>query len=253
MWRLINLMIASMIFFPSQETFMNPEALNLKAEEVYFDTKDKVTLHGQYFQSTSDLCLLFFHGNAGNITMRLPKAKEWIERGFSVFLVDYRGYGKSKGKIDSSKDLHLDAQAALDWLTKNKSLTPSKIILYGESIGAVPSLELASKNKFKAAILEAPFTSLKEMAKIYYGMAPDFMLKDFKMNNDEKIPQIKCPVLIVQGTDDEVVPFEMGKRLFEKAPEPKQFLEIKGAHHNDISDIGKPDFFDIPAEFAKKA
>ena len=210
-------------------------------------------LHGWFFEAPeSKACLLFFHGNADNISSRLPKAKAWIDRGVSVFLLDYRGYGKSKGDIKEGDDLIKDADAALKWLKETKAYSASQLTLYGESIGAVPAIELSNKEKFKAIILEAPFTSLKELAKHHYGMAPDFMLKDFLMDNEAKISKVKSPVFVLHGAEDEIVPFAMGKRLFEKAPEPKEFLEIRGARHNDISVVGGSDFFDKPFQFATR-
>ena len=98
-------------------------------------------------------------------------------------------------------------------------------------------------------ILEAPFTSLREMAKIHYGFVPDFFLKDFIMDNESRISQLKSPVFILHGTADEIVPIQMGKRLFAQAPEPKRMFEIQGAHHNDISEVGGQSFFDEPFRF----
>ena len=244
-------MIASMIFFPTREFETKPQDFGMTAEDVWCKTADGIKLHGWYFDAKKEggLNLLFFHGNAGNISIRLSQAKEWTERGISVLLLDYRGFGKSEGAIKHGDDLIKDAQAALEWLKKNKRVDISQMILFGESIGAVPAIELASRYKFKAIIIEAPFTSIKELAKKHYGMAPDFMLKDFLMDNESKIGKLQTPVFILHGTEDEVVPFEMGTRLFEKAPEPKQFLAITGAHHNDITMVGGEEFYEKPSQF----
>lgn len=248
---LVNMMITSMIFFPVREFSARPEDFNLTAEDMWCETEDGVRLHGWFFKAKeSSFYLLFFHGNADNISIRLPKAEQWVKRGVSVLLVDYRGYGKSEGSIKTGDDLTMDARAALKWLQEKKDYAPSKIILYGESIGAVPAIDLATEEKFKAIILEAPFTSLKELAKRHYGLAPDFLLKDFLMDNTSKISRLKSPLFILHGTEDEIVPFEMGKQLFEKAPAPKQFLAIEHAHHNDISVVGGKDFFEQPFRFA---
>lgn len=243
-------MIASMIFFPVKDFSLTPAQFGLVAIDVFIKTQDGLKLHGWFFPvKDSKLCLLLFHGNADNISIRLPKAKAWIDRGVSVFLLDYRGYGKSQGQIKSANDLVKDAKAALAWL-KTKNHASSQIILYGESIGSVPAIELAANEKFKTIILEAPFTSLADMAKLIYGMAPGFMLRDFEMNNEEKIPRLKTPVLILQGTDDEVVPFSMGQRLFKKAPEPKGFFEIKNGHHNDLAETAGEAYYTKPYDFA---
>ena len=246
-------MIASMIFFPVKDFSLKPGDLNLAAEDVFVKTEDGVKLHGWFFAvPDSKSCLIVFHGNADNISIRLPKAKAWAERGVSVLLLDYRSYGKSEGEIKSSADLTKDAKAGLEWLKNNKNFHAPQIILYGESIGSVPAIELAAKEKFKAVILESPFTSLKDMAKLLYGMAPDILLKDFEMNNEEKIAGLKTPVFVLQGTDDEVVPFSMGQRVFKKAPEPKMFFEIKNGHHNDLAEKAGEDYYVKPYEFASK-
>lgn len=243
-------MIASMIFFPVKDFSLTPDQFGLTAKDVFVKTEDDVKLHGWFFPvKDSKICLLLFHGNADNISIRLPKAKAWVDRGASVLLLDYRGYGKSEGEIKTANDLVEDAKAGLAWL-KEQNYPSSQIILYGESIGSVPAIELAANEKFKAIILEAPFTSLKDMAKLFYGMAPDFVLKDFEMNNEEKIQQLKTPVLILQGTDDEVVPFSMGQRLFKKAPEPKSFFEIKDGHHNDLPEKAGEAYYATPYDFA---
>lgn len=250
---LINLMIASMIFFPAKDFPLMPEHLGLNAQDVFVKTEDGVHLHGWFFPvEKSQFCLLLFHGNAGNISLRLPKAKAWTDRGVSVLLIDYRGYGKSEGEIKSSADLTKDAKAALDWLKRKRNYATTQIILYGESLGAVPAIELAGHELFKAVILEAPFTSLKDMAKMLYGMAPDFLLKDFEMNNEEKITRLKSPVFFLQGTDDEVVPFSMGQRLFQLAPEPKGFFKVKGGRHNDLAEKAGEDYYAKPYEFVQR-
>ena len=247
---LVNALIASMIFFPVRPFSARPLDFGLQAEDAWCRTEDGVLLHGWFIQAQAERpCLLLFHGNADNISIRLPKAKEWASRGLSVLLIDYRGYGKSGGRISSGEDLYRDARAGLKWLREKKKLTSAQIVLYGESIGSVPAIRLGTEEPFKAVILEAPFTSLREMAKIHYGFVPDFFLKDFIMDNESRISQLKSPVFILHGTADEIVPIQMGKRLFAQAPEPKRMFEIQGAHHNDISEVGGQSFFDEPFRF----
>lgn len=248
----INTMIASMIFFPTREFSLEPNRLGLAYEDVFCKTRDNVQIHGWFLSpkaGSSNLCLLFFHGNADNISIRLPKAKEWVDRGISVFLVDYRGYGKSGGEIKRGEDLYEDGKAAFDWV-RQRGFHPSQIVLYGESLGGVPAIRLGSEEKCKAVILEAPFTSTKELAKKHYGLTPpDFMIKDFLFDNESEITKLKTPLLVVHGTADEIVPFEMGKRLFDQAPSPKEFFEIRNARHNDISEVGGIQFYEKPLQF----
>jgi hypothetical protein len=245
-------MIASMLFFPSREFAYQPADFGLQFEEVWCETQDHVRLHGWFLKAennATDLCLLFFHGNAGNISIRLSKAREWINRGVSVFLIDYRGFGRSAGKMHSGNDIYLDAQAAYRWLNVEKTYKPAQIILYGESVGSVPAIELATRESVKGLVLEAAFTSLKEVAKIHYGFAPDFLLQNFQFPNEEKISKIKCSAFIIHGTADEIIPFSMGERLFKAAPGPKEFLPVSGGHHNDLEETGGRAFFDQPFHF----
>ena len=249
---LVNLMIASMIFFPVREFSFRPEEFGLTFENAWCETQDGLKIHGWFLKApNASTCLLFFHGNADNISIRLPKAQEWVKRGVSVLLVDYRGYGQSEGKIKKGKDLYADGEAAFKWLREAKNLKPEQLILYGESIGSVPAIELALNHRFKSIVLEAPFTSIVELARHHYGgWIPEFLLKDFLLDNEAKISQLKAPLFILHGEDDEIVPITMGKRLFEQAPEPKQFFEIPGAHHNDISEVGGTEFYERPFRFA---
>ncbi|OGW79728.1 MAG: hypothetical protein A3G33_01610 [Omnitrophica bacterium RIFCSPLOWO2_12_FULL_44_17] len=244
-------MIISMLFFPSKEFTTGPSDFGLVSEDMWCQTEDRVKIHGWYLPALqSEKCLLFFHGNAGNISIRLPKAKEWVSRGVSVLLMDYRGYGKSEGNIKGGKDLFCDTRAALSWLVKEKKIDPSKIVLYGESIGSVFAIQLATEQKFHAIILEAPFTSVKKIGEVHYGIVPDFILGDFKLyNNETAISKVQCPVFLVQGTDDEIVPPAMGKLIFENAPQPKEMLAVPSGHHNDLPDVAGKDFFEKPLNF----
>lgn len=248
---LVNTMVASMIFFPTREYLAEPKDYHLAYEDAWPSTDDNVRLHGWFLEAEgASFCLIFFHGNATNISGVLLYAQEWVARGVSVLLLDYRGYGQSEGSIKVGSDIFLDAEAGVRWLGSEKGFAPSQIILYGQSIGAAAAIELATRERFRALVLEAPFTSIEDLSRTHYGFAPGFLLKDFSYRNEAKMKQIKCRLLIVHGTEDEVCPFWMGKRLFEAAPDPKEFLEIEGAHHNDLFDVAGNDAFDRPIRFA---
>ncbi|OGX05001.1 MAG: hypothetical protein A3G87_10395 [Omnitrophica bacterium RIFCSPLOWO2_12_FULL_50_11] len=250
---LVNTLVASMIFFPTREYIAQPEDYDLAYEDAWPRTEDNVRIHGWFFGADgASLCLIFFHGNATNISGVLPYAKEWVRRGISVLLLDYRGYGQGEGSIKAGTDIFWDAEAGVEWLRIEKGFAPSQIILYGQSIGAAPAIELAAREKFRAAVLEAPFTSIEDLGRTHYGFAPVFLLKDFSYENEPKMSQIKSPLFILHGTEDEVCPFWMGKRLFELAPEPKEFLEIQGARHNDLLFVAGSDAFDRPFQFVSK-
>ena len=247
-------MIATLIFFPTRDYTALPEHYGLKSEEVRVTTEDGVKLIGWFLpaEPVSAGVVYLLHGNAGNISDRLFKAAEWVRRGFSVFLLDYRSYGKSEGKITSERDLVLDAEAGIRWLREVKKVENAKLILYGESIGCAPVIELARKTPFRALILEAPFTSLPEVCKVHYPFIPTAILGAFQLRNLDKISEIKSPVFVIHGEDDEICPFSMGEMIFEKAPEPKEFFRIPHGHHNDLPDAGGPSFYDKPVQFISK-
>lgn len=250
---LLNLMLSSFIFFPEKSFYALPREYGLSEENIFFSTQDGLRLHGWFLQaSPSKATLLFFHGNAGNISGRLSKAKGWVERGISVFLVDYRGYGRSEGRIKKGGDLLEDARGALRWLEEERKIPPEKIILYGESIGSYPAIALAQERKFSGLVLEAPFTSFFELAKRHYGWLPEFLLKDFQMKNQDLLPSVRAPVFILHGDRDEICPRQMGERLYELAPSPKEFYVVQGGGHNDLPEVAAAPYFDYPYRFLAK-
>jgi len=254
---IVNLMITSMIFFPEKAFYEKPEDYGFQWEDVFVQTSDGVKIHGWFLRAQEEKgVLLFLHGNAGNISGRLFKAKGWLERGFSVFLVDYRSYGQSEGTIRHGEDIMRDAEAAFRWLEVEKKISPSRMILYGESLGTYPVIRLAGQYRVAALILEAPYASFRELASIHYAMIPGFLtemlLSDFAFPNIDVIDKIKAPLLILHGDRDEVCPYEMGQRLFAKAPEPKVLFSIPSGTHNDLPAVAGEDYWEKPVEFVKK-
>ena len=247
---LTHSIVTSLLFFPDEDFIELPKNLGLVSETVEYLTDDGVKLHNWFLPAEgAKACLLFLHGNAGNISGRLPKAAGWVKRGVSVFLLDYRGYGKSEGKIDNEVDLYLDGVAALKWLKEKKGIPLSQIILYGESLGSSLATELATREKFKGLILEAPFTNLLELARHHYSWLPSFLLRDFPFNNLEKIAKIHSPFFLIHGTEDEVCPYEMGQKILAQAPEPKRLFTVPSGAHNDLRDRAGEPYFDRPYEF----
>jgi len=248
---LVNTLVASMIFFPTRDYMARPQDFGLIAEDAWPETEDGIRLHGWYFDAgEAKTVLLLLHGNATNISGVLPHAKGWSEAGISVLLLDYRGYGQSGGNIKIGTDIFRDAEAGVQWLGEKKGFRRGQVVLYGQSVGSVPAVHLATKENFRAIVLQSPFTSVQEMAKVHYGFSFGFFLKAFPYENLEKIGSIKSPVFILHGTKDEVCPFWMGKRLFEEAPEPKEFFEIANGTHNDLL-LNGGEFFSRPIAFVR--
>ena len=248
-----------LIFHPDKgNDSITPDAYGIEYDDVTFRTEDGLNLHGWFVPGKKsspdeDLhTLLWFHGNAGNINHRLGNIKMLHERvPVNVFIIDYRQYGRSEGKI-SEKGTYIDARAALAHLHSRKEINQEKIIFFGRSLGSAVAVELALKEKCRALILETPFTSILEMGKKLYPFLPVSLLLKTKYDSLSKIRNIKVPILIMHGDKDDLVPFEHGKRLYDMANEPKEFYTIPGAGHNDTHIVGGDEYFDVIRNFVKK-
>ncbi len=237
------------VFHPQARLDMHPEQVNLPYESVSFQGADKTTLHGWFFPLKGNPpVILFCHGNAGNISHRLGNVEKLLSIGFEVFIFDYRGYGKSRGK-PSRKGIYMDGLAAYDYLVEGRGISPDRIILFGRSLGGAVATEIALRKKARCLILESAFTSTKGMA----GTMPLFaLLSPFlpaHYNNLRKIEGITIPKLILHGDRDRIIPYRMGRELFEAGAEPKVFHTIEGAGHNDTWIIGGKEYFDIIKRF----
>ncbi len=248
-----------LIFCPDRSNdSTTPDIYGLEYDDVTFRTEDGLNLNGWFVpgkKSSPDVdlhTLLWFHGNAGNINRRLDNIKMIYDRvPVNVFIIDYRQYGRSEGKI-SEKGTYIDARAALAYLHSRKEINQEKIIFFGRSLGSAVAVELALKEKCRALILETPFTSIKEMGKKLYPFLPVSLLLRTKYDSLAKIRNIKVPILIMHGDNDKLVPFEHGRELYEAANEPKEFYTIPGAGHNDTHIEGGEDYFDVIRKFVNK-
>jgi fermentation-respiration switch protein FrsA (DUF1100 family) len=203
------------------------------AKDAWMTARDGVKLHG-WFASPPDakLATLFLHGNAGNVTHRVQAILAIREAGSAVLVLDYRGFGKSEGS-PSESGVKLDAEAAFDWLQK-RGFPPERIILHGESLGTAVAVDMATRNKCAGLVLEAPLTSASDVAGTVVPLLGRTLISGFDSLN--RIGRVKAPLLVIHGTRDEVIPFRMGRELFDTANEPKQFWAVEGAGHNDIAE-----------------
>ena len=223
------------IYFPMKDVFSNPSLIGLAYEDVYFFTRDGKSLNGWFIANDkARSTVILFHGNAGNIGHRLEKIMIFNDLGLNVFVFDYRGYGKSLG-APSESGFYKDAETAYDYLTKERGIPQDEIILYGESIGGAVAVHLAKGKGVRALITEEAFSSIKDMSKLAYPFIPHFIFSS-RFDSVSKIKAISCPKLIIHSVDDEIVPFWMGKRLFDEAAPPKTFLEIRGSHNTAFLD-----------------
>jgi len=227
----------------------NPSSSLVPKVDVRFAASDGVLLHGWYVSSkNSDVTLLWFHGNAGNVTHRLDNIKMLKPLNLDIFIFDYRGYGKSEGE-PNEEGIYLDSQAAYDWLVNVKKKVPEKIILFGRSLGGICAIEVASKNKAAGIILESVFPSAEKMAKNIFPVFPLGWAIKSRFDAIGKVPNLKLPKLFLHGTRDEIVPYKLGRELFTAAAEPKVFHDIHDAGHNDTFLVGGADYLAIIDQF----
>ena len=225
------------IFFPTREISETPQALNLAYEEIFFKTEDGVGINAWFIpvqhplenQKKRQYAVLFCHGNGGNISHRMEKIAMFHGLGFSVFIYDYRGYGKSEGRA-SEQGMYRDTRAAYEYLLKQKAIVPEALIVYGESLGAAAAVDLVAQTTVAALILEGAFSRAQDMAKELYPFLPGFVIQT-KLDSLSKISNVSCPLLFIHSEGDEIVPIELAHKLYNQAREPKTFLAIEGDHN----------------------
>ena len=218
---------------PSRAIVATPERVGLSYETVEIRTEDGVRLHGWYLPANADAraVLLFFHGNAGNISHRLDSLKIFSDLGLDVLIFDYRGYGRSEGEV-SEQGTYRDAEAAWRYLTDGRRISGKNIVLFGRSLGAAIAAQLATRHNPGALIMESGFTSAPDLAAPHFPLFPVRLLARFGYSAKDYLKSVHCPVLIVHSRDDEIVPIQHGRELFAAAHEPKGFLEIRGGHND---------------------
>jgi fermentation-respiration switch protein FrsA (DUF1100 family) len=238
------------IYFPTRDYEAAPGDFGLRAETLEIPSSDGVRLAGWWIRGVGSTALLYFHGNGGNVSHRLERTKMLVDSlGLDVFLVDYRGYGKSSG-APSEAGLCADGEGIYE-AARARGFTPDRIVLFGESLGGAVAVETALKKPARAIILEAPFLSIPKMARTIYPFLPSFLVRT-KFDNETKIGRVGIPKLIVAAEMDDVVPFEQTRRLFEVAAEPKQFFVIRGAAHNNTYIVGGREYLEVWRGFLKE-
>ncbi len=239
------------IYFPARKIHLTPKDMGLEFEDVYFSSSDGIRLNGWFIPAgESRATILFCHGNAGNISHRIEVIYLFNKLGLNVFIFDYRGYGRSQGS-PTEEGLYMDAQAAYKYLVEKRNLKEESIVVYGKSIGANVAVELCSKVKTAALISESAFTSALDMGKKLFPFLPLKWLISIKFDALSKIKDIIVPKLIIHSKDDRIIPFKHGRKLFEAAPEPKEFYPMRGGH-NEALFLAKEDFVDKIDVFLQK-
>ncbi|MHC4544910.1 MAG: alpha/beta hydrolase [Planctomycetota bacterium] len=241
---ILYFMQPTFLYSPVQEISNTPDELGMDFEDVVFKTEDGLRLNGWYIPAeNSQFTVLFCHGNGGNIMHRLDSINIFVNLGLSCFIFDYRGYGSSEGK-PGEEGTYLDVEAAYEWLTKEKKISPNDIIIFGRSLGGSIATYLAAKVEAKSLVIESAFTSYVDMGRKFYPYMPVRWFARFSYRTIDYIKNVHCPVMIIHSRSDDIVPFEFGLELYEVANEPKEFVEISGSHN---------DGFLVSSESYKKA
>lgn len=230
----------NLLYFPDKTAI--PPALTAAPDMrvVELEAADGVALKAWYKAAAQARpTIVLFHGNAGNLAHRADKARVFLDRGYGVLLAAYRGYGGSGGS-PSEAGLIADGRAAMDFLQQS-GVTPNHIVLYGESLGSGVAVALAGEYDVAALLLEAPFSSIVDVAASHYGYLPvRWLIKD-KFDSMARIGAVSAPLLVIHGSEDEVIPNKFGQRLFAAAVEPKTLRIIPGAQHNNVFAAGGRD------------
>lgn len=232
------------VFFPDRRVGPPPAGV----EERWIAAEDGGRLHAWYAPPRDGgPVLLWSHGNAGNIDSRRALLLALTARGLGVLAYDYRGYGRSDG-APSERGVYLDGSAAFDDLVA-RGVDPARVVCFGESLGGAVSIEVATRRRCGAVVAVSTFTRLADVARRHYG--PLGSLAGDRFDSLGRLPRLAAPLLVAHGDRDEIVPFELGERLFAATPGPKRFVRIAGAAHNDA--LGRPALLDAVADFARES
>lgn len=222
-----------MIYFPGtgREMERTPEDAGLAYETVWLATEDGVRIEAWYVPAPAARGVaLLTHGNAGNISHRIKYASLFHSLGYSILMLEYRGYGRSEGK-PSEEGTYADARAAWRHLTNERGYPAGRIVLVGESLGGAVAAHLAAEERPGALVLVSSFISVPELAAELYPWMPARQLARYRYDTLASLDSVSCPVLVAHSREDDIVPFRHGQQLFGAAREPKAFLEMTGGHN----------------------
>jgi fermentation-respiration switch protein FrsA (DUF1100 family) len=221
-----------MVFYPFPRLEATPEDWGLDYRDLTITARDGLDLHGWFIPHPgSRRVLLFFHGNAGNISHRGDSIRIFHRLGLSVLIIDYRGYGRSEGS-PSEQGLYRDARAAWRWLTGEGGYAPEDIVVFGRSLGAAVAARLAAETDPAGLILESGFSSARDAARSIFPLISWLVIRRYDFDAARALASVRSPVLVLHSPDDEIIPYGLGRRLYEAAGEPKRFVDLRGGHND---------------------
>ena len=234
-------MIGASLYFLQEKILFLPTTLaqdyqfefTSSFEELFFETSDQVSINAIHFKAkNSKGVILYFHGNAGDLSRWGIVAEYFVSQNYDVLIMDYRGYGKSKGKL-SEQGFYDDAEFCYNYLLD--SYSEEEIVIYGRSLGTGIATYLASKHQPKQLILETPYYSILDVAKHRFPVFPVTAVLRYKFPSNEFITTVNCPITMFHGTDDRVIPYSSAQKLKSVAPqEHASFITIEGGCHNNL-------------------
>lgn len=221
----------NVIYYPEKMIHSTPSSLDLYYEDVSFKASDGMDLSGWWVPAEhSRGTVLFCHGNGGNISHCLDTLRTGNRLGLNVFVFDYRGYGNSDGS-PSEQGTYRDGEASWDYLVTARKIAPEKIVIWGRSLGGAVAARTAVRHQAGVLIVESAFTSVKDLVNDRFSWVPSWVMADYHYDTRESLGKVRVPVLVIHSPDDEIVPFQHGKALYDSIPGPKAFVEIKGSHN----------------------
>jgi fermentation-respiration switch protein FrsA (DUF1100 family) len=242
-----------LIFLPFGEV-PSPAAVGLSnVEPVVLHTEDGLELHGWLVAAAepgSGITVIHFNGNGGNRAHRAPFAAALARRGVATLLFDYRGYGENPGS-PSEDGLARDARAVRAFATGRPDIARGRIVYYGESLGTAVALQLALDEPPHALVLRSPFTSLVDVAASVYPFLPVRWLLGEQFAAAARVGELRCPVLVIVGGADRIIPVGLSERVYRAAPQPKRLVRFDGADHNDYELIAADELIDAVVEFLR--
>ena len=220
----------NLLYLPNENNYSG-DKIKVDIEEVQIKTSDNINLLGWFHKKDLNKfkTIVYFHGNAGKLENRIHKLNHFKDMDINFLIISWRGFSENSGK-PTEQGLYKDGKSAIDWL-KNMGLDDKDIILYGESLGTGIAIEIAQNKNFAGLILETPFTSMIDAAKNVYPYIPVGLLLKDRYENDKKIKNINIPLLVMHGEKDQIIPFEMGKKIYEIANKPKYSYFTKYDDH----------------------
>ncbi|MGH9831776.1 MAG: alpha/beta hydrolase [Blastocatellia bacterium] len=219
-------------------------ALPANGEDVWITVAGGERVHGWFVRASAQpavATVMFCHGNGGNLTHVAWVAEDLSKRGFDTLVFDYRGYGRSDGRIRDEWGLYADTEAVYDHLTRERGVAAERLVIFGQSLGSTAAIDVASRRQCAALVVESGLSSASDMGAVAFPWLPRFMhsLAKNRFESARKIADVECPVLVTHGTNDPVIPVDQGRKLYESARDPKRLVIIEGGDHNLFGNGGR--------------